>query len=229
MAEPVAVSEEFGFLGLELGSFSLSFPESPAATFGQENSSSFATFEVPDRLGPNFNLSFFIRTRKASGLIFQIGKGSDVFLTVYLKDGKLQIEAPSAASLGSSGNLADGTRHFVVLSFQEGHARASLLNREEDLGDLAVSFLAANFEVHVGGLPPQENLDPWGGSFKGCLQDIQLNHRQMQFFPPPENGSLPQDVYVGQNQNVVPECLSDNACKVRTNQASRAPDVLRYC
>ncbi|KAM3825296.1 protein crumbs homolog 2 [Vipera latastei] len=187
--------------------------ESPAATFGQENSSSFATFEVPDRLGPNFNLSFFIRTRKASGLIFQIGKGSDVFLTVYLKDGKLQIEAPSAASLGSSGNLADGTRHFVVLSFQEGHARASLLNREEDLGDLAVSLLAANFEVHVGGLPPQENLDPWGGSFKGCLQDIQLNHRQMQFFPPPENGSLPQDVYVGRNQNVVPECLSDNACK----------------
>ncbi|KAG8141786.1 hypothetical protein E2320_006463, partial [Naja naja] len=188
--------------------------ESPAATFGWDNSSSFATFEVPDSLGPNFNLSFFIRTRKASGLIFQISNGSNVFLTVYLKDGKLQIESLSAASVGPPGNLADGTRHFVVLSFHEGFARASLLNREEaELGDLAVTFLAANFEIHVGGLPNQENLEPWGGPFKGCLQDIQLNHHQMQFFPPPDNASLPQDMYVGRNQNVVPGCLSDNACK----------------
>ncbi|ETE61174.1 Crumbs-like 1, partial [Ophiophagus hannah] len=187
--------------------------ESPAATFGQDNSSSFATFEVPDSLGPNFNLSFFIRTRKASGLIFQISNGSDVFLTVYLKDGKLRIESPSAVTVGPPGNLADGTRHFVVLSFHEGFARASLLNREEELGDLAITFLTANFEIHVGGLPNQENLEPWGGPFKGCLQDIQLNHHQMQFFPPPDNASLPHDVYVGRNQNVVPECLSDNACK----------------
>uniref|UniRef100_A0A8C5SXF6 Crumbs cell polarity complex component 2 n=1 Tax=Laticauda laticaudata TaxID=8630 RepID=A0A8C5SXF6_LATLA len=185
--------------------------ESPAATFGQDNSSSFATFEVPNSLGPNFNLSFFIRTRKASGLIFQISNGSDIFLTIYLKDGKLRIESPSAASVGPPGNLADGTRHFVVLSFHEGFAWASLLNREEELGDLAITFLAANFEIHVGGLPHQENLESWGGPFKGCLQDIQLNHHQMQFFPPPDNGSLPQNVYVGRNQNVVPECLSDNS------------------
>ncbi|XP_025019229.1 protein crumbs homolog 2 [Python bivittatus] len=187
--------------------------ESPAATFGQDNSSSFATFAVHNSLGMNFNLSFFIRTLKPSGLIFQISNGSEVFLTVYLKDGKLQIEAPSATPVGSSGNLADGTRHFVMVSLHQGQARVSLLNSEEELGDLAVTLLATYSEIHVGGLPHQDNLDIWGGPFKGCLQDVQLNHHQMQFFPHPDNNSIPQDVYMGQNHNIVPECISDNACK----------------
>ncbi|XP_042333974.1 protein crumbs homolog 2 [Sceloporus undulatus] len=188
--------------------------ESPAATFGQDNSLSFATFEISNSPGANFNISFFIRTLKPSGLVLQISNGSDTFLTVYLKDGKLQIETPTVDPIKPSGHLADGMRHFVMLSFHYGVAHASLFNREEELGPLVITPLTAGSELHVGGLQDQDSMSPWGGQFKGCLQDIQLNHHQMEFFPHlAQNRSVSQEVYVGQNTNVGSGCISDDTCK----------------
>nr|XP_020649057.1 protein crumbs homolog 2 isoform X2 [Pogona vitticeps] len=187
--------------------------ESPAATFGQDNSLSFASFTISNNLGVNLNLSFFIRTLKPSGLVFQISNPSDMFLTVYLKDGQLLVEAPSAAPVGPSGYLADGTKHFVMLSFQDGLAHAILLDREEALGPLVVTPVLAGSKINIGGLPDQESISNWGGHFKGCLQDVQLNHHQLQFFAHPANNSFLQEVYVGQPTNVVSGCVSDDTCK----------------
>uniref|UniRef100_A0A8D0DMD4 Crumbs cell polarity complex component 2 n=1 Tax=Salvator merianae TaxID=96440 RepID=A0A8D0DMD4_SALMN len=189
--------------------------ESPTGTFGRDNTSSFAAFAVSDSPGANFNLSFFMRTLKPSGLVIQIGNGSETFLSVYLKDGQLQLEVPSAApSVGPSGYLADGLRKFVMLSFQDGFAYASLLNGEEELGPLAVSPLPAGSEVHVGGLPSHSSADPWGGHFKGCLQDVQFNRHQLQFFPGlPGYHSTSGEVYMGQASNIDSGCVSDDTCK----------------
>ncbi|XP_061459939.1 protein crumbs homolog 2 [Rhineura floridana] len=188
--------------------------ESPTGTFGQENSSSFATFVIGHSPGANFNLSFFIRTLKPSGLVIQISNQTGAFLTIYLKDGRLQVEATSDAAVGPSGHLADGVRHFVVLSFHNGLAHAGLLNGEEELGPLAVTPLASGSEVQVGGLPDQASAGPWGGHFKGCLQDIRLNHHQMQFFPHPvTNDSAPREMVAGEITNVGLGCISDDACK----------------
>ncbi|XP_063000667.1 protein crumbs homolog 2 [Elgaria multicarinata webbii] len=188
--------------------------ESPAGTFSQDNNSSFATFAVSNSPGANFTLSFFLRTLKPSGLVLQISNGSETFLSVYLKDGQLQVEAPPAAPLGPSGHLADGTKHFVMVSFHEGLARASLFSREEDLGPLVLTPLASGSTVYVGGLPSQDNIGTWGGYFKGCLQDVRLNHHQMQFFPHPVNDNhVPQEVYVGRATNVGSGCISDDTCK----------------
>ncbi|XP_053229434.1 protein crumbs homolog 2 [Podarcis raffonei] len=188
--------------------------ESPAGTFSQDNSSSFAAFAVSSSLGANFNLSFFIRTLRPSGLVTQISNQSEVFLTVYLKDGQLQLEAPSAAPIGPTGQLADGTRHFVVLSFHNGLVYTSLLGREEELGPLVVTPLTPGFVVHVGGLPDQDSAASWGGPFKGCLQDVRLNDWQMQFAPHlAANHSGPQERLVGQTTNVGFGCTSDDTCK----------------
>lgn len=209
----------------ELPFIVLSSSESPAGTFSQDNSSSFAAFAVNSSLGANFNLSFFIRTLRPSGLVTQISNQSEVFLTVYLKDGQLQMDAPSAAPIGPTGQLADGTRHFVVLSFQNGLVYTSLLGREEELGPLVVTPLPPGFVVHVGGLPDQDSAATWGGPFKGCLQDLRLNDWQMQFVPHlAANHSGPQERLVGQTTNVGFGCTSDDTCKVR-----RMPEVVCLC
>lgn len=203
--------------GLELAACFLSLPELPAGTFGLDNSSSFASFAVSNCSGANFNLSFFFRTLKPSGLLFYIGDGNETFLTVYLQNGQLQLQAQSAAPVNLSGHLADGKRNFVMLSSHEGIAYASILNREEELrlGPLMVTPLRMGCEIHVGGLADQEDVGIWGGHFKGCLQDVQLNHHQLQLFPQQLNNNMSQEVYVGQTTNVALGCISDDACKVR--------------
>ncbi|CAM4647749.1 unnamed protein product [Lepidochelys olivacea] len=188
--------------------------EYPAGTFGLENSSSFASFTIADNLGANFNVSFFIRTLKPSGLVLQISNGTDPCLTVYLKNGQLRIATPYANAVTFSENLADGRRYMVTLTFQGGRVHVSHSDRDVELGQLAVMPLVAGFQMSVGGLPHQDHLSTWGGYFKGCLQDVQLNNHRMEFFPAQaENYSLPQKVYVVQTTNLTPGCISDDTCK----------------
>ncbi|NXJ65360.1 CRUM1 protein, partial [Rostratula benghalensis] len=186
--------------------------ERPAATFGLENSTSFASFTLSESLGANFNISFFIRSRKPNGLLLQISNETDPCLTIYLKDGKLRIEMASTDTLTVPENLVDGRRHLVALSFQGGLVGAHQSDTYVELGQLVARPLLAGYGVYIGGHPNPESTDLWGGYFKGCLQDIQLNSHQIQFFQA-ENYSLPQELNRTQNWNLVNGCVSDNTCK----------------
>ncbi|KAF1503940.1 hypothetical protein FQV18_0013992, partial [Eudyptula minor novaehollandiae] len=186
--------------------------ERPAATFGLENSTSFASFTLSDSLGANFNISFFIRSRKPNGLLLQISNETDPCLTIYLKNGKLKIEMLSADTVTFPENLVDGRRHLVALSFQEGIVGAHQSDTYLELGQLVARPLLAGYEVYIGGHHNADSADMWGGYFKGCLQDIQLNSHQIHFFQV-ENYSLPQELNRTQNGNLVDGCISDNTCK----------------
>ncbi|NXW58617.1 CRUM1 protein, partial [Eurystomus gularis] len=186
--------------------------ERPAATFGLENSTSFASFTLSDSLGANFNISFFIRSRKPNGLLLQIGNETDPCLTIYLKNGKLNIEMVSTDAVTFPENLDDGRRHLVALSFQGGTVGAHRSDTYLELGQLLARPLLAGDEVYVGGHPNPDSAAAWGGFFKGCLQDVQLNSHQIQFFQG-DNYSLPQELHQTQNRNLVNGCVSDNTCK----------------
>ncbi|KAF1591897.1 hypothetical protein FQV11_0013120, partial [Eudyptes moseleyi] len=186
--------------------------ERPAATFGLENSTSFASFTLSDSLGANFNISFFIRSRKPNGLLLQISNETDPCLTIYLKNGKLKIEMLSADTVTFPENLVDGRRHLVALSFQEGIVGAHQSDTYLELGQLVARPLLAGYEVYIGGHHNADSADMWGGYFKGCLQDLQLNSHQIHFFQV-ENYSLPQELNRTQNGNLVDGCISDNTCK----------------
>ncbi|NXJ75418.1 CRUM1 protein, partial [Trogon melanurus] len=186
--------------------------EHPAATFGLENSTSFASFTLSDTLGANFNISFFIRSRKSNGLLLQISNETEPCLTVYLESGKLKVEMVSADTVSFPENLADGRRHLVALSFQGGTVGAHQSDTYLELGQLIARPLLAGYEVYIGGHPNPDSADLWGGYFKGCLQDFQLNSHQIQFFQA-ENYSLPQELSGTQNGNLVNGCVSDNTCK----------------
>uniref|UniRef100_A0A8C3PPM1 Uncharacterized protein n=1 Tax=Calidris pygmaea TaxID=425635 RepID=A0A8C3PPM1_9CHAR len=186
--------------------------ERPAATFGLENSTSFASLTLSESLGANFNVSFFIRSRKPNGLLLQIGNETDPFLTIYLKNGKLRVEMASTDTVTFPENLVDGRRHLVALSFQGGIVGAHQSGTYVELGQLVARPLLAGYGVYIGGHPNPGSTDMWGGYFKGCLQDIQLNSHQIQFFQV-ENYSLPQESNRTQNDNLVNGCISDNTCK----------------
>ncbi|XP_061867715.1 protein crumbs homolog 2 isoform X2 [Colius striatus] len=186
--------------------------EHPAATFGLENSTSFASFTLPESLGENFNISFFLRSRKPNGLLLQITNGTAPCLSVYLERGKLRVQTLSTETLTVPGNLVDGRRHLVALSFQGGAVGAQQSDTHLELGRLGAAPLLAGYEVHVGGHPNPDSTEAWGGYFKGCLQDIQLNSQQIQFFQV-DNYSLPQELNWTQNGNLVSGCISDNTCK----------------
>ncbi|NXU58670.1 CRUM1 protein, partial [Turnix velox] len=186
--------------------------ERPAATFGLENSTSFASFTLSESLGPNFNISFFIRSRKPNGLLLQITNQTHPFLTMYLQNGKLKVEMAPADTVTLPENLIDGRRHLLALSFQEGTVGAHQSDTYVELGQLVARTFSAGSEVYIGGHPNPASTASWGGYFKGCLQDVQLNSRQIEFFQA-ENFSLPQELNGTQNGNLVNGCISDNTCK----------------
>ncbi|NWX06462.1 CRUM1 protein, partial [Caloenas nicobarica] len=186
--------------------------EHPAATFGLENSTSFASFTLADSLGANFNISFFIRSRKPNGLLLQISNETEPCLTMYLKNGKLKIETAPTDTVALPENLVDGRRHLVALSFQAGIVGAHQSHAYLELGQLVARPLLAGYEVYVGGHPNPGSTDMWGGYFKGCLQDVQLNSFQIQFFQV-ENYSLPQELNRTHSGNLVSGCVSDDTCK----------------
>ncbi|KFU90515.1 Crumbs 1, partial [Chaetura pelagica] len=186
--------------------------EHPAATFGVENSTSFASFTLSKSLGANFNISFLIRSRKPSGLLLQISNATEPRLTLYLRSGRLSIEMEPMDVVTFPENVVDGRRHLVALSFQEGIVGVYQSDTYVELGQLKARPLLAGYEVHVGGHPDPERTNMWGGYFKGCLQDIQLNSLRVQFFQV-ENYSLPQDLNRTQEDNLVNGCISDDTCK----------------
>ncbi|XP_014113454.1 PREDICTED: protein crumbs homolog 2 [Pseudopodoces humilis] len=186
--------------------------EHPAATFGLENSTSFASFSLSDSLGADFNLSFFLRSRKPDGLLLQVCNGTGPCLTLYLRDGQLSIETSPTDTLIFPGNLVDGRRHLVALSFQGGSVGALQSDTFVELGQLPAQALGAGSEVFIGGHPNPDSAELWGGYFKGCLQDMQLNSHQVQFFQV-ENDSLPEELNRTQTGNLVNGCISDDTCK----------------
>ncbi|NXP71101.1 CRUM1 protein, partial [Ramphastos sulfuratus] len=191
--------------------------ERPAATFGLENSTSFASFTLSHSLGADFNISFFIRTRKPNGLLLQISNETHPCLTIYLKNGKLKIEIVSTDAVVFPENLVDGKRHLVALSFQGGIVGAHQTDMYLELGQLLARPLLAGYEVYIGGHPNPDSTDMWGGYFKGCLQDIQLNSHHIELFQV-ENYSLPQELNRTLNDNLVKGCISDDTCKSESCQ-----------
>ncbi|XP_066057449.1 protein crumbs homolog 2 isoform X2 [Chamaea fasciata] len=186
--------------------------EHPAATFGLENSTSFASFTLSDSLGADFNLSFFVRSRKPAGLLLQLCNGTGPCLTLYLRGGQLSVETSPTDTVTLPGSLVDGRRHLVALSFRGGSVGALQSDALVQLGQLPAQALGAGSEVFIGGHPNPGRAELWGGYFKGCLQDIQLNSHQIQFFQV-ENNSLPEELNRTQTGNLVNGCISDDTCK----------------
>ncbi|XP_043422814.1 protein crumbs homolog 2 [Prionailurus bengalensis] len=169
--------------------------EVPAATFGLGGTLSSASFLLHQLPGPNLTVSFLLRTREPAGLLLQLANDSVAGLTVFLSKGQIQAEVLGGPALVLPGRWDDGLRHLVTLSFGP--------DQLQGLGQ----------EVHVGGRLLPADAQPWGGPFRGCLQDLRLNDLHLPFFPPlPGNSSQPGELGSRQSWNLTKGCVSEDTC-----------------
>ncbi|KAM5298520.1 protein crumbs homolog 2 [Ctenodactylus gundi] len=169
--------------------------EIPAATFGLGGTPSSATFLLDELPGPNLTVSFLLRTREPAGLLLQFANETAAGLTVFLSEGQIRAEVLGSPAVVLPGRWDDGLRHLVTLSFGPGQL--------QNLGQ----------KVHVGGGLLPADSQPWGGPFRGCLQDLRLNDLHLSFLPlPTENSSQPSELGGSQLQNLTLGCISEDTC-----------------
>ncbi|XP_040010213.1 protein crumbs homolog 1-like isoform X3 [Xiphias gladius] len=178
----------------------------PSWTFGYENTNSYAAFNISENHGDNFTISFLMRSLKPNGLLLQLSREGKPYLTIYLKEGTVAIYSPHTTLLSEDKFVTDGNTNLVTVKVHYGHVVFPKAGNHRALGNVSVE---AGDVAYVGGLPVGKSMNAWGGNFKGCLQDIRLDHKHLTAEAHPER----VEVYQASTENVLPGCHSDDTCK----------------
>lgn len=174
-------------------------------------------FPITQSHGPSFSVSLFLRSAKESGLLFLLKRREKEYFSLYLQNGTLHVDI-YASTRASSHYVTNGDKHFLTVSITNGWVffNEEGVRFQEDDTPLLVSVEAGD-QAFVGGLAQGQDSSRWGGSFKGCLQDIRLDQTQLFIYQTKSAKHTKQHLpsYLpGASFNVEPKCISDNMCKV---------------
>lgn len=179
--------------------------------FGNEDSQSYAAFIVTNDLGHNLSISLFLRTRRHYGLLLVLANSSSQYLHMWLEDGKVTVQLNNFESLKAESAIDDGEVHFVRVEVADD--RMALYVAAQKQGDVEVRAVnvQAGDTVYVGGMLESWMTSVFGGYFKGCIQDLRINDRRLQFFGLDTSvRSFPLELM----ENVTAGCTGDNTCSV---------------
>uniref|UniRef100_A0AAY4EAU9 Uncharacterized protein n=1 Tax=Denticeps clupeoides TaxID=299321 RepID=A0AAY4EAU9_9TELE len=181
------------------------------ARFGNEDLESHAVFRVDNSDDEDaVEVSMFLRTRKTGGLLLVLSNSSGQYLRAWLEQGRVKVQAGGLESVQASASLSDGDVHFVRVTVTQG--RLTLFQSGQSQGSVMVQQVRvqAGDAVHVGGSAEAGRASSFGGHFKGCVQDLQLNGRRLQFFPL----DVPVRSYALEHMShVTAGCPGDESCK----------------
>lgn len=207
------------FVTFPTGLFVLSFLDAEyiTARFGNKGEESYASFSLDDDPGDTATVSMFIRTRRPSGLLLVLANSTSQYLRVWLEEGRVKVQVHTFETFMGRGLVSDG--HFHLLSLRLEPADCFLFLSAQSQGSLRIRPIQAQSgdQVFVGGLPDSRASATFGGYFKGCVQDLRINSKRLQFFPiapPVESYRLERLASVGQG------CSGDNACAVSLRRAN---------
>lgn len=150
-----------------------------------------------------------MRSLKHNGLLLQLHREGKPYLTIYLKEGTVAIYSPHTTLLSEAKFVTDGNNNLVTVKVHYGHVVFPKAGNHRALGNVSVE---AGDVAYVGGLPAGKSMNAWGGNFKGCLQDIRLDHKHLTTEDHPEGVEVYQ---ASTEENVLPGCQSDDTCKVK--------------
>lgn len=199
-----------------------SLTEFPWWTFSHEDTRSFSTFDLEETFGSSFNVSFFLRSLKLDGLLFQLRRPppteGGVYFSVYLGMGRIFISSlPHGSSLSAPIFVTTGEKKLLRVEVQQSQVVFEHAGLRYTVGQIPEVSVSAGDQAFIGGLPANLDSGLWGGHYKGCLQDLRFNsvHLDLEAWdqvPGPED----------QERNVAREaasirrgCISDDTCKVR--------------
>ncbi|ERE74297.1 putative crumbs [Cricetulus griseus] len=183
--------------------------EYEAGRFGQDDSAGYAIFNLDDDYGQNFSLSMFVRTRQPSGLLLALENSTYQYVSVWLEHGSLALQSPGLPKLVLNFFLSDGNAHLISLKIKPNEIE--LYQASQNLGFISVPAwtIQRGDVIFIGGLPDRQKTEVYGGFFKGCIQDIRLNNKNLDFFSNSKNNGHDDPVLV----NVTQGCPGDNFCK----------------
>lgn len=181
------------------------------ARFGDKDLPSYASFSLDDRPGIGMTVSMFVRTRQPGGLLLALANSTSQYLHMWLDEGLVKVQVNGFHTLTGRTAVNDG--HFQLLTVKLDATEASLLQSTQSQGSAHITPIQASPGdlVFIGGLPDLKASAYFGGHFKGCVQDLRLNSKRLQFYPiatAVESYSLEKLV------NVTRGCSGDNACAV---------------
>ncbi|XP_072517038.1 protein crumbs homolog 1 [Salminus brasiliensis] len=181
-----------------------------SARFGQEDSLSYAVFNISDEPDPTIiTLSMFLRTRRKSGLLLLVTNSTNQYLRVWLEQGRLKAQVDNSQSVVSKNIVSDGDIHFVSVAVEYG--QMMLLESDLVSGPVPVDpvDMHAGDKVYVAGMDDTVTSTVFGGHFKGCIQDLRLNDMPLLFFP----SGVPGKSYSPEHLvNVSEGCIGDDYC-----------------
>ncbi|KAM9761819.1 protein crumbs homolog 1 isoform 1-T1 [Menidia menidia] len=183
--------------------------EHVTARFGSEDSHSYAVFTITDDLGQNLSISLFLRTRKRHELLLVVANNGSQYLGMWLEDGRVTVQLHNHDTLQAGRAIHDGEVHFVNLEVVDGQMTLYVAGHRQ--GDMEVGTIdvQAGDTVYVGGLLERRSTSFFGGYFKGCIQDLRISDRRLQFFGLDTSvRSYPLELM----ENVTTGCTGDNTC-----------------
>ncbi|KAM4722871.1 protein crumbs homolog 1 [Rhinophrynus dorsalis] len=189
--------------------------EYEAGRFGHGNLKSYALFQIGMEQSDEINISAFVRTRQPGGLLLALGNTTTYNALISLEGGKLTVKTHDDLLLKGEHVINDGHYHLVSLKVTK--RKIELFMSSQSMGQIdmdstrvhGISFL------YVGGLEDLRETTQRGGYFKGCVQDLRIEDKLLEFFPNSDSSSS-----VGNRilSNVTLGCTSDIVCKSSTCQ-----------
>ncbi|XP_056260248.1 protein crumbs homolog 2a [Seriola aureovittata] len=197
--------------------------EFPSWTYSHEDTVSFSAYDVGMSLGSSFNVSFFLRSLKPDGLLFQLRRpteeeGGEVYFSVYLGMGRVLVTSlPNSAPLTAPVFVTTGEKQLLQVEVQHRQVIFEHAGLRYGIGEIPEVNIESGDQAYVGGLPGGWSSDMWGGHYKGCLQDFRLDsvHLDVDAW----NSSSEEEVYLPSDaENVKEGCVSDDTCKTEPCQ-----------
>ncbi|KAJ0011773.1 hypothetical protein NQD34_012748, partial [Periophthalmus magnuspinnatus] len=181
------------------------------ARFGNKEQPSYGVFLLEDDLGDTLTVSMFVRTRQTSGLLLILANSTSQYFRMWLDGGRVHVQINNYESLEGQSVISDG--HFHLLTIKLERTTASLFQSAHNQGSTAIRHIQASEGdiVYVGGLTDPRASASFGGYFKGCVQDLRVNSKRLQFYP---IATQVESYNLQQHNNVQQGCSSDNACAV---------------
>ncbi|XP_067845710.1 protein crumbs homolog 1 [Heptranchias perlo] len=179
--------------------------------FGHEDYKGYALFTIDDDLGEEVNISMFVRSRKPNGLLFVLKNSSALYLQIWLDTGKIVVQTHLSETLISSHYTTDSGFHLITVKLKKNKMELVQSGQRVDYILIHPIRVRAGDVAYIGGLPDQLEPAHDGRYFKGCIQDVRINSKRLEFYPI----GVSEDSYSNRTLvNVTSGCIGDNACKL---------------
>ncbi|KAG5847421.1 hypothetical protein ANANG_G00125870 [Anguilla anguilla] len=160
--------------------------EHVTARFGGEDRESYAVFTLDEAPSEGVDISAFVRTRRQGRCCWPWPTAPGHISTCgWRRAGPAPRARGSSQTLRGGAAVGDGRFHLLALSVRGD--RITLRQSAQGPGSPPPRPRcpgAAGDLVYVGGLPDARDSAPFGGYLKGCMQDLRVGARRLQFYQP---------------------------------------------